>query len=102
METLVMEEFRRIPVSGNSSAGLRFILGRTKAGRRLERRPVFLPQACTGCRKCVDICPADAISPSPGNAREIILTDSKCIRCYCCAEACTDNAVEVRVKIFGV
>jgi ferredoxin len=99
---VVKEDFRRIPVSGNSTAGLRFILGRTLAGRRLERRPVFMRDECTGCRKCVDICPADAILQNPSDRKHIILTDSRCIRCYCCAEACTDNAIDVRRKLFGV
>ena len=102
ISTLVNENFRKIPVSGNSTAGLRFVLGRTLAGRRLERRPVFLRDKCTGCRKCVDICPADAIIQDPSDRRHIILTDSKCIRCYCCAEACTDDAIDVRIKLFGV
>jgi uncharacterized protein (DUF362 family)/NAD-dependent dihydropyrimidine dehydrogenase PreA subunit len=102
IKTLVKEDFRRIPVSGNSTAGLKFILGRTSLGRKLERRPVFIHDKCTGCRKCVDICPADAIAPLPTDEKHIVLTDSKCIRCYCCAEACTDDAVDVRIKLFGV
>ena len=102
MSTIINSDFRRIPVSGNGSSGLRFIVGRSQFIRKLERRPVFLHDACTGCRKCVDICPADAIQQLPQDKKHIVLTDSKCIRCFCCAEACTDNAVEVRVKIFGV
>jgi uncharacterized protein (DUF362 family)/Pyruvate/2-oxoacid:ferredoxin oxidoreductase delta subunit len=99
---LVMHNFKRIPVSSSGTAGLRFLLGRTAAGRKLERRPVFNREACTGCRKCVDICPAAAIVQDPADKKHIILTDSKCIRCFCCAEACTDSAIDVKVKIFGV
>ncbi len=102
LESLIKVGFRKIPVSGNTNSGLRFVLGRTKLMRKLERRPVFRHDVCTGCRKCVDICPADAIQPLPSNKKHIHLTDSKCIRCFCCAEACTDNAVDVRVKMFGV
>ena len=102
IDSIIKADFRKIPVSGNSTSGLRFILGRTKFIRKLERRPVFLHDTCTGCRKCVDICPADAIQPLPHNKKHIVLTDSKCIRCFCCAEACTDNAIDVRVKMFGV
>lgn len=101
ISSIIKSDFRRIPVSRNGSSGLRFILGRSQLARRLERRPVFLHDTCTGCRKCVDICPADAIKPLPHNKKHIVLTDSKCIRCFCCAEACTDNSVEVRVKVFG-
>jgi uncharacterized protein (DUF362 family)/NAD-dependent dihydropyrimidine dehydrogenase PreA subunit len=102
ISTIIKSDFRRISVSGNSSSGLRFILGRSKLIRRLDRRPVFNHNKCTGCKKCVDICPADAIQPHQANNKHIVLTDSKCIRCFCCAEACTDNAVDVRIKVFGV
>jgi uncharacterized protein (DUF362 family)/Pyruvate/2-oxoacid:ferredoxin oxidoreductase delta subunit len=101
-EEIKTENFRRIPISGNSNSGLRFVLGRTRLTRRLERRPVFLHERCTGCGICVDICPTDAIHPLPSNMNHVVLTDSKCIRCFCCAEACNDNSVEVRVKMFGV
>lgn len=101
LNSLIMTGFRRIPVSGNTNSGLRFVLGRTSIARRLERRPVFQRDQCTGCQKCVDICPSDAIQPSSSD-NNIVLTDKKCIRCFCCAEVCTENAVDIRVKMFGV
>jgi uncharacterized protein (DUF362 family)/Pyruvate/2-oxoacid:ferredoxin oxidoreductase delta subunit len=102
ISTIIKADFKKIPVSGNNSSGLRFILGRTKFIRKLDRRPVFIHETCTGCRKCVDICPADAIKPHTLNNKHIVLTDKSCIRCYCCAEVCTDNSVDIRVKLFGV
>jgi uncharacterized protein (DUF362 family)/Pyruvate/2-oxoacid:ferredoxin oxidoreductase delta subunit len=101
INSIIKSDFRKIPISGNSSSGLRFILARSNFFRKLERRPVFLHKSCTGCSKCVDICPSDAILPLPFNNQHIVLTDSKCIRCFCCAEVCTDSAVDVRVKMFG-
>jgi Pyruvate/2-oxoacid:ferredoxin oxidoreductase delta subunit len=38
----------------------------------------------------------------PSKKTQILLTDNKCIRCFCCSEVCTDNAVVIRRKVFGV
>ena len=102
LETIRKEGFLKIPASASRSTAMRFFIGRIGFLRKLERRPVFIYKKCTGCHKCVKICPVQAILPSASNDRRIELTDRKCIRCFCCAEACQDNAVDVRVKIFGV
>jgi uncharacterized protein (DUF362 family)/NAD-dependent dihydropyrimidine dehydrogenase PreA subunit len=102
INTIIKTDFKKIPVSGNSNSGLRFVLKRSLLLRKLERRPVFNHTSCTGCGKCVNICPSDAIHTHPSVKTHIVLTDSKCIRCFCCAEACTDNAIDIRVKVFGV
>ena len=100
--SLKIKDFTRIPVSATSNISLQFVMKRIKSLRKLERRPVFLHDNCTACHKCVKICPVGAISPMPGKNNHIVLTDSKCIRCFCCSEVCMDNAIEVRRKIFGV
>ena len=71
---------------------------RIKFLKKLERRPVFIHENCTGCQKCVNICPVQAIEPLPSNKNLYCSYDSKCIRCFCCSEVCTDNAVEIRRK----
>jgi uncharacterized protein (DUF362 family)/Pyruvate/2-oxoacid:ferredoxin oxidoreductase delta subunit len=101
-DTIIKSGFHKIPVSGNNNSGLQFIVRRIKFLRKTERRPVFIQENCSGCLKCVQICPVQAIKPMPTKKTHIILTDGKCIRCFCCAEACTDNAIEIRVKMFGV
>jgi uncharacterized Fe-S center protein len=75
---------------------------RIKFLKKLERRPVFVHENCTGCQKCVNICPVQAILPLPSNMTHIVLTDNICIRCFCCSEVCNDSAVEIRRKVFGV
>lgn len=101
LESLIIEDFKKIPLSRFSNISLKFLMNRISFMRKLERRPVFVHDNCTGCQKCVNICPVQAIKPLPSRVTYIKLTDSKCIRCFCCSEVCADNAVEVRRKVFG-
>jgi uncharacterized protein (DUF362 family)/Pyruvate/2-oxoacid:ferredoxin oxidoreductase delta subunit len=102
LEDLIIKDFVKIPVSGSDNISIQFLMRRIKLLRKLERRPVFLHDKCTGCHKCVKICPVNAITPHKEKENWIVLTDSKCIRCFCCSEVCTDNAIDVRRKVFGV
>ena len=102
LETIKKEGFKKIPASASRNTALKFLIGRMGFLKKLERRPVFIYAKCTGCLKCVKICPVYAIQSSQSDNRRIKLTDSKCIRCFCCAEVCQDNAVNVKVKILGV
>jgi len=102
LSTVIKEGFTKVPVSGSNNIALQFIMKRIPFMRKTERRPVFIHDNCTGCQKCVNICPVQAIEALHSNRKHIVLTDSKCIRCFCCSEVCNDNAVEVRRKIFGV
>lgn len=102
IDTLVKKDFKKIPVTGNRNIALQFVMKRIKPLRKLERRPVFVHENCTGCLKCVKICPVNAIEMHKKKKNHIVLTDSRCIRCFCCSEVCMDNAVEVRRKVFGV
>jgi uncharacterized protein (DUF362 family)/Pyruvate/2-oxoacid:ferredoxin oxidoreductase delta subunit len=102
ISTLIKKDFKKIPITGNRNIALQFVMKRIKPLRKLERRPVFLQENCTGCLKCVKICPVNAIELHPAKKNQIVLTDTKCIRCFCCSEVCTDKAVEVKIKVFGV
>jgi uncharacterized protein (DUF362 family)/Pyruvate/2-oxoacid:ferredoxin oxidoreductase delta subunit len=102
ISSIIIRDFKKIPVSDNNNIALQFLMRRIKFLKKLERRPVFIHENCTGCQKCVNICPVQAIRPLPVKKTHIVLTDNKCIRCFCCAEVCTDDAVEIRVKVFGV
>jgi uncharacterized protein (DUF362 family)/Pyruvate/2-oxoacid:ferredoxin oxidoreductase delta subunit len=101
-DTIVKNGFIKIPIKSNNNIAIQFVMKRIPALKKLDRRPVFISSNCTGCQKCVNICPVDAIESAPANKQHIVLTDNKCIRCYCCSEVCTDNAVEIRRKVFGV
>jgi ferredoxin len=100
--TITKKGFAKVPISTTNNIALKFVMKRIKFLKKLERRPVFIHENCTGCQKCINICPVQAILPLPSNKTHILLTDKKCIRCFCCSEVCTDNAVVIRRKVFGV
>lgn len=102
LSSIIKHGFKKIPISANSNIALQFVMKRIKFLKKLERRPVFIHDNCTGCQKCVKICPVNAIESLSSDKTHILLTDKKCIRCFCCSEVCNDNAVEIRRKVFGV
>lgn len=59
----------------------------------LTEKPTVQPSECIGCRKCMDICPAKAITMK--NKRPVI-DRSSCIRCFCCQEFCPKGAMKVK------
>ena len=61
------------------------------ARRHLSSRPVQMPEACIGCRKCVEVCPAGAMTMEKNN--KVTIDYEKCIRCYCCQEVCPADAI---------
>ena len=61
--------------------------------KTLQPRPAFHTARCTGCRVCVQCCPAKVITMAE-NRPNIQL--GACIRCYCCQELCPQKAVFVK------
>jgi len=55
--------------------------------------PRFFRDACTGCEKCLEACPTNALALQDGFPT---LDSSECIRCYCCVEGCPSNAFRFR------
>jgi len=54
-------------------------------------RPVVRPELCVGCGDCTRNCPPQAITLDPYP----VVDGAKCISCFCCAELCTEGAMEV-------
>jgi uncharacterized protein (DUF362 family) len=102
LNSIILNDFVKIPVSSNTNISLQFLMKRIKTLRKLEKRPVFIHKNCTGCLRCIKICPVNAIVSHPAKENYIVLTDRKCIRCFCCSEVCADNAVAIKRKVFGV
>jgi len=55
--------------------------------------PVVNADKCLACGQCIRICPVGAASFVNKKAAFDV---SKCIRCYCCHEMCTYNAIELK------
>lgn len=48
------------------------------------------PGLCSGCRKCVSVCNADAITIIGNKA---VIDPTKCIQCFKCIDACPYDAI---------
>jgi ferredoxin len=59
-------------------------------------------KACTGCGRCAEICPREAITPG----RPPVFDMDRCVRCFCCVEVCPQGAVESKhallARLFGL
>jgi len=45
---------------------------------------------CTGCGKCVDVCPTDGVYVEDGKAH---INEDSCIVCCTCVKPCTTHAI---------
>ncbi len=52
-------------------------------------------ESCTGCEKCVKVCPVDALYMEEGVAK---LKEELCISCSACVTACPVDAIEPELK----
>jgi ferredoxin len=55
---------------------------------------------CTGCGKCVEVCPHQVLRIEAGNGRKAsILNKDRCMECGACAKNCPPAAVTVRAGV---
>ena len=54
---------------------------------------VILPERCTGCGMCVDVCPHEVFSVH--DKRATILDKDRCMECGACANNCAFGALKV-------
>jgi ferredoxin len=102
IDSIIKTDFKRIHISPNGNISFRFLRNRLEFLRKLERRPVFNHLNCTGCRECIRICPQNAIAMHHSIRNHVVLTDRKCIRCFCCSEVCKHYAVDIKRKLIGI
>lgn len=94
---LVIKDFRRIPFEKKSLFNaliLPFftrVFDRQKTHKR--KTPTFNASRCICCQRCINICPAHALSLKDN---KVVINKDVCIRCYCCHEMCPVDAIEVK------
>ena len=64
--------------------------------KRQRKAPLFLEEACILCKKCIQICPVDALQVEK---KHVVIDENRCIRCYCCHEVCPASAILVDEEI---
>lgn len=50
---------------------------------------------CTGCGRCVDLCPMDVIRLDPDAKKPVIKYLRDCMSCFACEEECPEKAIYV-------
>lgn len=95
-EGFVVQDFKQAnkrPIS--SWSGGNPVINRM-ATALLASKPMPDKDACVGCGKCAEICPAKAIEMTDGKSGRLPKIDrKKCIRCFCCQEFCPKGAMRV-------
>jgi len=60
-------------------------------------KPIINKSKCTGCVKCVEVCPASAVTLNKG---KVSINYKQCILCMCCSEMCRFGAVDLHESFF--
>jgi len=60
--------------------------------KRITRKPKIKRRRCRACGKCVEHCPAKALSLKTKASLDL----NKCIKCFCCQELCPFKAVVIK------
>lgn len=98
-EDLAIKDFKRIEVTEETHFFKSLVLpfftrGLAEKQQKKETPPSFVYDKCIKCKRCINICPAKALSLN----EHIEIDTSKCIRCYCCHEMCPADAIEIKKK----
>ena len=60
---------------------------------------IVVPEKCTGCQRCVSVCPTGAITGPRSEPHN--LDTSKCVKCRACYEVCRFDAIAGNAIIIG-
>ena len=95
-QDIIIKDYRRIPTGRKTVFRTLFIpniLSRIGIAADGRAYPAFIHGKCRHCLKCVNVCPAKALSERNGR---IHICRRKCIRCYCCHEMCPFDAIDIK------
>ncbi len=53
--------------------------------------PTIDPKRCTGCHRCVDVCPTQALAQVAGKA--FLAYPERCTYCTACEDVCPEDAI---------
>lgn len=59
----------------------------------MEPLPIIHLDLCTGCHRCVDICPTCALTQIAGKA--VLQRPDRCTYCTACEDVCPEGAIEL-------
>jgi NAD-dependent dihydropyrimidine dehydrogenase PreA subunit len=59
----------------------------------MEPLPIIHLDRCTGCHRCVDTCPTDALAQI--NSKAQLYYPDRCTYCTACEDICPEGAIEL-------
>ncbi len=66
--------------------------------------PEIQQEECTGCSKCVNVCPVEAIAlssandPKKPNRKQATLIEDRCLGCGLCVRACPEDVIKLKSR----
>ncbi len=91
---MVLSHFKGHIVSGFGGALKNLGMGcAPPEGKRAQHnaRPFTISEKCTGCRKCISVCPKDAIVVD----EKSVIDRNLCIGCFECMHVCPSQAIDI-------
>jgi len=93
IDSLVIDDYNNVAVRNSLLFDSKSKFFGKLARKCLEAKPKVKANECRGCKKCKEICPAQAIVMENGKP---VIDRKKCIKCFCCQEFCPFGAMKVK------